>query len=168
MDGMLEYGRAWVSEFLVQATGAAARALEGIEPYSEDFGLMLALIFALVCLLSARRAGKRAARLETEISKLGAGLLALERLHFRSERQMVLLDDDLKSLKTKQQKSSLRESKVDYRLAAAMIRAGAGEKQIVDCGLSHGEAHLIDALHGRKGEEPGSATTPKSTPDLAA
>ena len=130
--------------------------------------VVVTVTMAFFTMLSARASRTKVQWLNEEIGRLHVGLLSLERLYVRSERQIVLLEDGLQRITQKQQKLSLRESKVDYKLAAAMARAGAGSKQIVECGLSHGEAHLIEALHGRNRVLPSDEPSDRNVQDQAA
>ena len=50
-----------------------------------------------------------------------------------------------------------RVGKPDPQLATAMARAGTRSRDMVECGLSHGEVHLLQALNSARSGQPQAA-----------
>jgi hypothetical protein len=64
----------------------------------------------------------------------------------------------------RQRSLEARAGKPDPKLAAAMARAGTRRQHMVDCGLSHSEVHLLNALSARKKVPPRTAMAGETQP----
>jgi hypothetical protein len=108
------------------------------------FGLALALLW-----LRLRSVSRSYRTLRGEMSRMQMQLLGIERLQFESEKKYGQFDYRISDLDARQRRAEARLGKPDTKLAVALTRAGASSRELVDCGLSHGESHLLQGLNAR-------------------
>ena len=93
-----------------------------------------------------------------ELDRLRMQILGIERLQFESEKKAARAALAAKDLVARVRLIELRQGKPDEQIAAALTRAGASTRRMVDVGISHGEAHLLRALNRK--QQPQQPTTP--------
>jgi len=106
--------------------------------------LVLALLW-----LRLRSLSRSYRTLRGEMSRMQMQLLGMERLQFESEKKYGQFDYRISDLDARQRRAEARLGKPDTKLAVALTRAGASSRELVDCGLSHSESHLLQGLNAR-------------------
>ena len=127
----------------------AAARYPDVEAYLPQMFDACILLLALAVLLLARRTrrDRRALRgLIIEAERQRSELDALTAFRVKAEERLARVYGDIADIAARQRGVEARVGKPDPQLAAAMARAGTGSKQMVECGLSHGEVHLLNAL----------------------
>lgn len=107
----------------------------------------LAVAGALAAVLLARAAGREARRHATDLALASARVAATEELLAVTRAELAQLQARL------DQSFARRETPGTgaFRQAIALSKHGATTRQLIDtCGLSQGEAHLIQTLYGRE------------------
>lgn len=87
--------------------------------------------------------------LRGEMSRMQMQLLGIERLQFESEKKYGQFDYRISELDARQRRAEARLGKPDTKFAVALTRAGASSRELVDCGLSHSESHLLQGLNAK-------------------
>lgn len=108
---------------------------------------VLALAGAIATALVARTAGREGRRQAMDLAMASARLAATEELLARTRAELVQLQARV------DQSLARRETPgtAAFRQAIALSKHGATTRQLIDtCGLSQGEAHLIQTLYGRE------------------
>lgn len=107
----------------------------------------LAVAGALAAVLLARAAGREARRHATDLALASARVAAAEEL-------LAVTRAGLAQLQARLDQSLARSETpgtATFRQAIALSKHGATTRQLIDtCGLSQGEAHLIQTLYGRE------------------
>jgi hypothetical protein len=112
--------------------------------------LAATLAVAIIVIWLRLRAVSRAAQtLRGEMRRIQMQLLGIERLQFESEKKYGQFDYRIGDLDARQRRAEARLGKPDTKLAVALTRAGASSRELVDCGLSHGESHLLHELNAK-------------------
>ena len=114
-------------------------------------GLVALAMLALWRGLARARTRQRA--LGTELARLRMQLLGIEKLQYEADGKATRAEVRLGQLERAQARTAASFGKADPRVAMALARAGADERSLVDCGLSHAESHLVRALHGLRDEQ---------------
>ena len=107
------------------------------------------LLLAVAALLLARRArrDRRALRgMAAELHAQQAELRKLATFCATLEEKIARSAGLAEEIAARQRSVEARVGKPDPRQAAAMARAGTAPAQMIDCGLSHSEVHLLRAL----------------------
>lgn len=95
------------------------------------------------------RARRRIRILAGELARTQMQVLGIERLQFEADAKASRDEVRLAQLERAQRRATAGFGKPDHALAMAMVRGGAGDRALVDCGLSHAESHLMRALNSR-------------------
>ena len=105
----------------------------------------------------ARRVHDMELQLAEAVARLGAAELALGEYATESEN----LRRDVAGIGERHDRlAATRAHNNGLRQAIALSRHGATTRQLVDtCGLSQGEAHLVQTLYGRAAAEPSTDAT---------
>ena len=140
---------------------AAARypVVEAYLPQTFDACILL-LAVAVLLLARRTRRDRRALRgLIVETERQRSEIDTLSAFRVKAEERLARVSGDIADLAARQRGVEARVGKPDPQLAAAMARAGTGSRQMVECGLSHGEVHLLNALSAGRSPAEGGATT---------
>ena len=134
--------------------GTGAAELERISPWLPEFLSRLPevclLCLAIVVLLLCRRVRRDRAAirgLAGELQTYRRITADSHRLQLTMEERLAGLRNDIADLAGRQRSMEARVGKPDSKLAVAMARAGTRPQQMVECGLSHAEVHLLRALN---------------------
>lgn len=106
------------------------------------------------------RLRRRIADLETRLEESAGRLTVAELLLADTTAEASQLRQRVDQLGNRQDSIATASGRSGFRQAIALSRHGATTRQLIDtCGLSQGEAHLIQTLYGRSGPD-ATETTP--------
>lgn len=136
---------------------SAAGLINSIQLPAATPGSVAAGLLAAPCLLALVWLGRRLAARPAAEAGLGS---QLEQIHQRLQATELLLADAtseatqlrqrVDQLASRQDSFTTGNSRSGLRQAIALSKHGATMRQLVDtCGLSQGEAHLVQSLYGR-------------------
>lgn len=136
---------------------SAAGLINGIHLPAATPGSVAIGLAAVPCLLAiawlARRLTARAgtgAGLVSQLDEIRQRLQATELLLADATSEATQLRQRMDQLVSRQDSLAAGSSRSGLRQAIALSRHGATTRQLVDtCGLSQGEAHLVQTLYGR-------------------
>ena len=111
-------------------------------------GVAALAILVLWHVIARLRVRQRA--LGTELARLRMQLLGIEKLQYEADRKATRAEVRLGQVERAQLRAAASFGKADPRVAMALARAGADERALVDCGLSHAESHLVRSLHAAR------------------
>ena len=157
----------WTLPSLETALSAAAGFLNTMALPAATPASVATAIAAVPCLIAlawiARRLARRPARTESgdalaaRLDDLDQRLKATEQLLADSTSEAGQLRQRLEQVMTRQETIAAGAARSGLRQAIALSKHGATTRQLVDtCGLSLGEAHLVQTLYGRP---PGDAAS---------
>lgn len=142
------------AEFLSGVGRDALSLVFGPIPQGAESLFLLPLACIVLFALFACHLGRQLRRTRAALGGLLAEVERLSRSDAVQERSCAKLQSNLgrligdtAELQRRQRSLELRLGKPDSKLAAAMTRAGTKSQHMVDCGLSHGEIHLLQALN---------------------
>jgi hypothetical protein len=155
----------WASDLIAYGAGSARSYLEaGLAVINESFPLIaehlpqplesctLVLALAVWCLFRKARRDRAAMRgMLAELENCTMRIVNSETHQVEIERRLTRMRTDVTELGRRQRSFETRVGKPDPALAAAMARAGMQPQHMVDCGLSHTEVHLLNALNAGRG-----------------
>lgn len=137
---------------ITTAAGPALAALASATPVIAVTGLAVASTALVVAGLAAAGSRRRATRLADALADAGHRLAASELLLAETTAELSQARTRLEQLTVRQESSAAAGVRSGFRQAIALSRHGASTRQLIDsCGLSQGEAHLIQTLYGRPG-----------------
>ena len=145
----LSWLRDYVSAFLESGAANALEQFPELQHYLPQLFEFCVLSLALAVLLLARRSrrDRRAMRgLLAELQTQRSQLRDFAEAHVLLEEKIARTASSVADVAERQRGVEARVGKPDPKLAAAMTRAGAARRQMIDSGLSHGEVHLLRAL----------------------
>ena len=125
----------------------------GLESQLEALPIYATMALAFVVLVLARRLYRTRAALRglaSEMEGARAELVEARKVWSNTEVRVNRLLADVANVHSRQRSFESRLGKPDPKVAAAMSRAGTRPQQMVDCGLSHSEVHLLNALASAK------------------
>lgn len=142
---------------LTEALASAAALLNGLALPAATPATVAASLVALPCLVAmawlARRlggSGRAAAAGDERFEDLNRRLQATELLLADATSEATRLRQRVDQLATRQETFASGNARSGLRQAIALSKHGATTRQLVDtCGLSQGEAHLVQTLYGR-------------------
>ncbi len=147
------------------ALASAAGLLNAIALPAATSASVAAGLAALPCILALAWLGRRLAarpgtdvRADGRLDEIFQRLQAAELLLADATSEATQLRQRVDLLTSRQESLSAGNSRSGLRQAIALSKHGATTRQLVDtCGLSQGEAHLVQTLYGRNpgGEQPG-------------
>jgi hypothetical protein len=142
-----------LSEALATAAGLLnGLALPAATPATVAAGLVAVPCLAAVAWLARRLGGARrpAAARDERFEDLNRRLEATELLLADATSEASRLKQRVDQLATRQETLATGNTRSGLRQAIALSKHGATTRQLVDtCGLSQGEAHLVQTLYGR-------------------
>ncbi len=108
-------------------------------------------VVALVAILAAAHGTRRLRQAHAALlATLGDRLAATELLLAETTAELSQARTRLDQLSVRQEATGATAVRSGFRQAIALSRHGATTRQLIDtCGLSQGEAHLIQTLYGR-------------------
>ncbi len=115
---------------------------------------LLALLVAAVTvrLIRARRLAGSGTVLTSRLDTLAERVTATELLLADAAAEISALRQRLSDLSSRHEAANTSKARSSLRQAIALSRHGATQRQLIDtCGLSQGEAHLIQNLYGQTG-----------------
>ncbi len=142
---------------LEAALGRAAGLLNGIYlPEATPASVAVAMVAVPIVLATAWLAGRWAARprqdadLARRLDEISLRLQSTELLLADATSEANQLRQRVDQLTSRQESITAGNSRNGLRQAIALSKHGATTRQLIDtCGLSQGEAHLIQTLYGR-------------------
>lgn len=132
------------------STGLALAWLGSAAPFTGATALLLAGLALAAVASSAWSARRRARRLETVLGEALGRLTATELLLAATTADLSQARGRLDQMTGRHDATATASQRGGFRQAIALSRHGATTRQLIDtCGLSQGEAHLIQTLYGR-------------------
>ncbi len=112
-----------------------------------------ALVLAVAVLLLGRRVRRSRAAMRgmvTELEQFRQQFIASDRRQKEMEERIMRVSNELAGQRGRVRAMEARVGKPDPQVATAMARAGTRKQDMVECGLSHGEVHLLHALNSAR------------------
>ena len=132
------------------SSASVLAALAAAAPVTGAAALATAVAALCASALTAWRARRRGVRLEAALAEAGTRLAAAELLLAATTAELSQARTRLDQLGARQEAATTAGVRSGFRQAIALSRHGATTRQLIDtCGLSQGEAHLIQTLYGR-------------------
>jgi len=117
--------------------------------YGAFAGAGLSLLLTLAALVTARRARRRLADCEAALANLEQAMQSAATIFAESDMRMNAACEQINQLARRQGTLDAATSQAGFKQAIALSRRGASVTELMDtCGVSQGEARLIQTMYG--------------------
>lgn len=107
------------------------------------------LLIALAALVAAQRARKRLRNFEESLTSLEQAMKSAANIFAESDMRMNAACEQINQLAVRQGTLDAASGQAGFKQAIALSRRGASSRELMDtCGVSQGEARLIQTMYG--------------------
>ena len=107
------------------------------------------LLIALLALMAAQKARRRLRNFETSLSGLEQAMKSAANIFAESDLRMNAACEQINQLAVRQGTLDAATGQAGFKQAIALSRRGASLRELMDtCGVSQGEARLIQTMYG--------------------
>ena len=107
------------------------------------------MLIALLALSAAQRARRRLSDFEASLSNLEQAMKSAAAIFAESDMRMNAACEQINQLAVRQGTLDAATGQAGFKQAIALTRRGASLSELMDtCGVSHGEARLIQTMYG--------------------
>jgi len=142
----IAYHVAELGAMIAVSAGRYSTFAEYLPRIVEFCTLFLAIAMLLLC-RRLRRERFAICGMATELELQRARLVELKELHNSAVALTTRLNSEVVDFGGRLRRMEARVGRPDPKIAAAMARAGTRTQDMVECGISHGEVHLLHALN---------------------